>query len=465
MNRSNWRVERRTKAALAAVPRADDDVRTGISASATNATVTLRQPLGLDTSSQHSHSSGIPYGSTPNGLNSNEEVDAVEEEESNEEDEEIDDECPGAYAITRAQSDSSAAVNDEWDPTARTEEIEAAVSSMREVSSPQDKDMTLEAQRKLMTKRKIIICCFFVLLVGIIAAVSGIIIVKSGMRMTGTANDGTTVPAAPPPLSNDFFSNACAMANGTISSSTSTVTTTIRYDQLRSAFHAMSLVATKTADAIDEPGSPQRLALCWLSDIDRLQVAVDDREELIQRFAMAVLYFTWVVLINDPFDPSAFRNWLLSDVHECDWDHVNCDAASNEKVRALILSGRGLVGKIPAELALLTNLVSIDVSRNMLSGEIPSEIWTGMPQLTSLDLSFNELTGTILQPGMNLSALKMLAVSTNSLTGIVPIVWDMPNLITLSIADTAIEGPWPDLSSLTNLGKSVLLLLTQNVLL
>ncbi|KAJ4752741.1 Polygalacturonase inhibitor protein [Rhynchospora pubera] len=65
-----------------------------------------------------------------------------------------------------------------------------------------------------------------------------------------------------------------------------------------------------------------------------------------------------------------------------------------------------------------TNLTSINLSGNQLSGTIPPSIFT-LPNLDSLDLSSNSLTGTI-PPGVLQTKNPSLGLANNSLTGELP---------------------------------------------
>uniref|UniRef100_A0A453MN15 Leucine-rich repeat-containing N-terminal plant-type domain-containing protein n=1 Tax=Aegilops tauschii subsp. strangulata TaxID=200361 RepID=A0A453MN15_AEGTS len=76
----------------------------------------------------------------------------------------------------------------------------------------------------------------------------------------------------------------------------------------------------------------------------------------------------------------------------CGWDGVGCDGATG-RVTALRLPGRGLVGPIPgASLASLVKMEVLDLSHNQLVGTVPSWI-SRLDHLCYLDLSNNTLVG------------------------------------------------------------------------
>ena len=74
---------------------------------------------------------------------------------------------------------------------------------------------------------------------------------------------------------------------------------------------------------------------------------------------------------GDNWNASASANWL-SDAPLSEWSRVLTD--NDGRVVALILPGSGLSGEIPAELGSLSNLVSLGLSNNELSGCVPSSL-------------------------------------------------------------------------------------------
>jgi hypothetical protein len=93
---------------------------------------------------------------------------------------------------------------------------------------------------------------------------------------------------------------------------------------------------------------------------------------------------------------------------ECTWYGITCDQ-SNTTVQMIDMSNNNLIGTIPAELGNLKNLLSLSLWDNQLSGTIPDELG-------------------------NLTNLQYLAFGSNQLTGKIPIsLMDLPNLSTLFI--------------------------------
>jgi hypothetical protein len=109
------------------------------------------------------------------------------------------------------------------------------------------------------------------------------------------------------------------------------------------------------ADKVDEPGTAQRKALCWIADFDNsiADVGSANIPAIIQRYTMAVLYFS-MVDENIDSDRSLKDTDYLSPSHECDWSVVMCGLPKT--VTALLLSDKDLRGSIPAEIANLASL-------------------------------------------------------------------------------------------------------------
>ncbi|XP_066339045.1 receptor-like protein EIX2 [Miscanthus floridulus] len=83
------------------------------------------------------------------------------------------------------------------------------------------------------------------------------------------------------------------------------------------------------------------------------------------------------------------------------------------------LSSNNLTGEIPEEIVFHDGLVNLNLSRNHLSGVVPNKIGE-MQTLESLDLSRNMLSGEIPASLSNLTFLSYLDLSYNNLTGRIP---------------------------------------------
>ena len=88
-------------------------------------------------------------------------------------------------------------------------------------------------------------------------------------------------------------------------------------------------------------------------------------------------------------------------------------------VRMIDLSSNNLSGSIPIEISSLFRLEFLNLSRNHLTGRIPEKIGV-MASLESLDLSRNHLSGEIPQSMSNLTFLDDLDLSFNNFSGRIP---------------------------------------------
>ena len=85
-------------------------------------------------------------------------------------------------------------------------------------------------------------------------------------------------------------------------------------------------------------------------------------------------------------------NWLIGDPCVNGWFGVTCD--NNLAVVSLDLTKNNVTGSLLPSLGNLINLVKLALSGNRISGSIPSTIST-MYSLTNLTLSNNQLNGSI----------------------------------------------------------------------
>ncbi|ETR73625.1 MAG: hypothetical protein OMM_00802 [Candidatus Magnetoglobus multicellularis str. Araruama] len=109
-------------------------------------------------------------------------------------------------------------------------------------------------------------------------------------------------------------------------------------------------------------------------------------------------------------------NWLGVSGTECTWFGVNCEDGN---IVRLNLSNNQLNGTIPAELGQLSSLQSLILSNNQLTGSLSAELGQ-LSNLQSLVLSRNQLAGNIPSELAQLSNLQSLLLNDNQLTGSIP---------------------------------------------
>ena len=146
--------------------------------------------------------------------------------------------------------------------------------------------------------------------------------------------------------------------------------------------------------------------------------------------------------------------WLDPPGSECSWYGVTCDA-TRTTVISLDLSANVLTGEIPAVLGNLKNLEKLLLFGNRLSGSIPPAL-ADLEHLDAVSLRINRLSGNIPDALGNLSSLTYLDLYGNQLSGNIPdTLGNLFSLTHLDLSYNQLSGTIPDalgnLSSLTSL--------------
>lgn len=109
----------------------------------------------------------------------------------------------------------------------------------------------------------------------------------------------------------------------------------------------------------------------------------------------------------------------------------------DNSVQSLDLSDRGL-SSVPSYVFKMTDLTSLDVSGNTLSGALPGEI-RFLQHLQTLDASENVMTGVPAEIGQ-LSELRYLDLSNNDLTGLPNELGNLSLLLRLDLRGNAVSA-------------------------
>jgi Leucine-rich repeat (LRR) protein len=131
-------------------------------------------------------------------------------------------------------------------------------------------------------------------------------------------------------------------------------------------------------------------------------------------------------------------NWLTGPV--ATWQGVT---VTGTRVTSLVLTFNNLTGSLPYHLGFLQELTALNLQGNNLSGSIPAAL-VFLQKLTSLNLSVNKFTGSIpVTLGLTFS-LTSVNFSGNSLTGSIPAtIGLLPNLRFLNLSGNQLSGSIP----------------------
>ncbi|KAJ3029278.1 UNVERIFIED_CONTAM: hypothetical protein HDU68_012595 [Siphonaria sp. JEL0065] len=158
---------------------------------------------------------------------------------------------------------------------------------------------------------------------------------------------------------------------------------------------------------------------------------------------------------------------FIHSIYKIEWCRVRtldapipCQIGNLLNLTHLDLTDSNLTGTIPQDLMKLTKLRFLSLALNKLEGEIPSEIGN-LVHLTMLYLETNEFTGTIPSSIGKLKKLQYLYLHSTNLTGPIPdTIGDLTQLERLTLRQNNHSGPLP--LSLFNLRNLHLLYLYGN---
>ncbi|XP_028125260.1 putative receptor-like protein kinase At3g47110 [Camellia sinensis] len=181
-------------------------------------------------------------------------------------------------------------------------------------------------------------------------------------------------------------------------------------------------------------------------------------------------------IVEDPLH--VLSSWNDS-IHFCQWQGVTC-SHRHQRVAALVLQSRELVGsisphignlsflrelrlqnnsfgnEIPSEIGRLPRLQILLLSNNLIGGRIPVNI-SRCANLVYINFSYNRLAGEVPMELGSLSKLAIVIISVNNLTGSISPFTNLSSLRELFLDTNYFDGSIPDgFDRLKNLQKFAL---------
>jgi len=135
-----------------------------------------------------------------------------------------------------------------------------------------------------------------------------------------------------------------------------------------------------------------------------------------------------------------------------EWYGISVDTVGEDHVNSIQLSFNNLDGSIPEDILDLSALKTLEIRNNNLTGEVLNQL-IQLTELVEIDLAFNDFDGQIPFGISGLTDLSIFTLSGNSFSGQIPAeLGDLTNLNTLYLANNTFSGSLPDeLGQLTNL--------------
>ena len=136
---------------------------------------------------------------------------------------------------------------------------------------------------------------------------------------------------------------------------------------------------------------------------------------------------------------SESTDWL-TEAPVDEWYGVTTD--EDGRITELDLSGNGLAGELPEEVASLAALTVLNLSDNELTRGMPREL-AELTNLTVLDLSGNQLMWSIPSALAGITGLRVLDLSDNRFTGGAQWLGSLPNIEEVDVSGNRLEGTIP----------------------
>uniref|UniRef100_A0A8J9X152 Uncharacterized protein n=1 Tax=Phaeodactylum tricornutum TaxID=2850 RepID=A0A8J9X152_PHATR len=221
-------------------------------------------------------------------------------------------------------------------------------------------------------------------------------------------------------------------------------------------------------------------ALRWVAYSDPARL--DPMDPLIlQRYALAVFYYGSYLAFSEQYGeqkPIQFegqqfegvpnpgwtrKDYWMTGKGVCKWYGVLCegemvngveiaDFDKDAPIIALNLTANQLHGTLPMEFKALDSLLVLDFSRNSIGGTIPLQLGRSMIELQYLFLNRNEITGTLPSEMGFMESVRSIRLGNNRLQGSIPSTFNrMYQLRDLGLDNNYITADIPDLEGCQHL--------------
>jgi Leucine-rich repeat (LRR) protein len=258
---------------------------------------------------------------------------------------------------------ATAVTKDDLEAQVRNEILDAAVTAFHVELEKEEEEPSFFTRKYL----KLAGCC--ICLVFIVVAVGAVVGVIVGTR----SENSLQLPPLPPKVNSGSPPPTIAPTHVPV-----TVPVSDNNDNALTEEEAYALVLfdflyenapnQKSRNALLEELSAPYEAYLWLvQDTERAPTAPEDYQ-LLQRFALANLYYS----MRGP-DWSRNDGWL-SRASICEWFGAVCADNTMDYLVRLDLSNNSLQGKLTPELVFLTKLRRLDLSDNRIDGKLPKAL-------------------------------------------------------------------------------------------
>ena len=175
---------------------------------------------------------------------------------------------------------------------------------------------------------------------------------------------------------------------------------------------------------LDDPDSPHYITLCWMmaeesedNEIDSLFFDFNVCDgTLLQRYAVAVFMFSQEKI----FEETKSLRSELGSKKTCEWRSVECDGRKKYVTKILATGFNFSFTSLIPEVGRLERLETINITNNSLVGTIEPLVFESLQHLSVVDLSSNNLEGSIPDELLDLPSLRLLNLYNNTLVGTLP---------------------------------------------